>query len=668
MSVYIDGDIPEYGEKVLLYGPFRRIEPAQNDGEWDAASYYRSFCVLARAGGYRIASNVDSGTNLNDRIRRLIVKLRVRTTETLRKIYPDESFGIAEGLLCGVKDDLDDEVYDRYRDLGLAHILAVSGMHVAALGGALTALFSCFLERKPAGIAAAAILLLYGLLTGFGVACVRAVMMYLFSALGRAVGRTTDRLTAITFLMAVMVVRRPTVVLQTGFVLTFFCAYLLCFLARMKEHRSESRYTGVYPGVRARITAAFCTLTEYHALFILLILPVQLFFFFKTSPYSIAINTIAIPLIGIVFVVAVFGVIAGYISTGLGSFVSGLSHYGIVLLNRLTKLFRSIPGSVVVTGRPAWWNCFLYAALLCGALYLFHRRSRSFVLIAAFAFAVFLPLPSGTLRITNLSVGQGDCSVIVRGGKCIVIDCGSTGRKDVGERVLQQYLWYHGIAAPDAVFFTHSDADHVNGLTELLCGEWSETPVYFPCAEEDGEYVNELRDGGVKTLTPLAQGDVVSVDCGIFGGGKLHFTVLSPRNGASSEDRNETSLILAMSTDEISALFLADADAETLSTLAREYAEAVRTAAYVKIAHHGSRYSLSEEFYALLSPAVSVISVGENKYGHPSGEVIEALRKTGSSVYITKENGQVSCAFSENDATVRCFSVTRANSVDFSTK
>jgi len=606
-------------------------------------------------------------------IRVFAADLRRKTGELIQELYPEESAVFVRSILCGDRDGLDREVYAEYRDLGIAHILAVSGMHVAALGGALLLVFGLFLRRAHARLAASAVLLLYGVLTGFPISCVRAVLFFVFVSLGTAFRRTTDRLTAITFLAALITARSPTVWLQTGFILSFACAYAIWFLqegrvavwrllrsGKKSDSGTEGRES---PG---RIRKAL----RYSVFLQLLLLPLQAALFFRVSPPSAIVNAVVIPLFGTAFVFMASGVLLGAVWIPLGRFVSGTAHWVLVTVKLTARFLREVPGTVLVTGRPGWIQYMAYVLLCVLVGYLALRRRRGACLLAAFGFVCFLPIRSGDMRIANLSVGQGDCSVIQKGGTCLVIDCGSTSRKGVGRAVLKPYLEYHGCAKPDAVWITHTDADHVNGIGELLTDEWRDVPVYCPPQETESEFCQTLRAAGCSNIRALSAGQRLTISCGP-GQGKITVTALWPDDGpafAAEEqtDRNRNGLVLHVADQYAEAVFAADADAEVLLSVLERYGELVRGCDYLKVAHHGSAHSLCPQWYAALSARVAVISVGRNTYGHPSKSVVEALESEGSEVYITRERGQVTTVASRRGCVTACFSDDREIAFAFS--
>ena len=652
--VYCKENVPEYGDYVILKEPFAEIEGPSNEGEFDARAYYRGIGVLLIAGGYEPTGESTGG------IKTAIARFRKKTVDLLERIFPEETQGIAAGILCGVRDVMDGDVYERYRDLGIAHVLAVSGMHVAALGGAAVWLFRKFLRTAYARLAASVLLLMYGVIAGFPISCVRAVLYFLFVSLGLCLKRTADRRTAVAFLAALVMLKNPAVLFQTGFVLSFACAFAILLIAEGREDinrilvrlAEDSKKEVVSKAAKGKFIAEAL---KFSLMLQFLLLPVQVGTFYRVTTVGFLLNAVIVPLLTMIFLSIVAGVAIAGASVTAGRFAAGPAHFGLSFINRLTVMCQKLPGTVLVLGKPTLLRYMFFAVVAASAAYLVYRRRRAAYVLMALGFLCFLPVHSTECRIVNLAVGQGDCCVILKGGCCIVIDCGSSSRKDVGEKILQPFLTYHGYSAPDVVFITHTDADHCNGIADLLVKEWRRTAVYVSPYEENSEFALKLSDAAGREPARIVRGgEALTVPCGVFAG-ELRFDILWPAEGIHDEDRNSTNLIIHMEDRYGEAVFTADADAGTLESILGKYPALLHACEYLKVAHHGSVYSVSSAFYESVSPEVAVVSVGKNTYGHPAEEVLTGLADAGAEVFVTLTDGQVSSVMKRRGLRVSTF-------------
>ncbi len=627
--VYSREELPEIGDCIAVEGPLQDLPAASNEGEWDAELYYRSHRYLGAASAWKLICHGE----LTLRMR--FYRLREAFSERIDTLYPKDTAAMVKAVLYCEKSELEPDVSERFRQLGIAHILAVSGLHVSVFGGFLTALFLLVMRRPCAEAAAAVVLFGYGAITGFPVSCARAVFMTLLSGLGRVCGRTPDQLTNITFTAAVFLLCRPVLILQQGFVLSFACAYILLWIS--VEHEEKK---GIRMGIRLT----------------LFLLPLQVTFFYTVSPFAPLLNALVLPLMGLLLPAAALSVGLSFVWVLLGRLAAGLPHYGFSLIDLVSKLLRKIPCSVIVAGKPCLWNYLAFGVLLVGVTLLRRKHMRIATVISALAFLCFLPIRSSDMRVCNLSVGQGDCCVILRGSTCVVIDCGAQGKTSVGKRILQPFLMYHGFGKPTLMIISHTDEDHVNGLTELLQEEWRDVTVALPATERNGEYAGLISATATDRLRFLSDGDTIRVSCGVLAD-DLKIMALHPAESAvsSDNDKNETCLVVSVSDGRYSALFTGDCGNETLAGIVLRNTTAVADSDYLKVAHHGSVHSAEDSFYEVIHPAVAVISVGANNYGHPSPVTIEMAEKAGASVYVTRTAGQVTTRFGKKGIYVKTF-------------
>ena len=241
-----------------------------------------------------------------------------------------------------------------------------------------------------------------------------------------------------------------------------------------------------------------------------------------------------------------------------------------------------------------------------------------------------------------LSVGQGDaCLMTFPTGERIMIDTGPFESRD---KVVDQ-LHALGVDRLDAVYVTHGHADHTENLLTLV-RRFDVEKVYYGGTESDyGELLEKVRRRGVD-CTALLEGDVLSY-------GDAILTVLSPLSNRTYDDINGSSAVLKLSYGENAALFMADATAQAEEYMLFRYHRAELSADVLKVGHHGSPSSSSLRFLQVVSPALSVISVGRyNEYGHPAPEVLLRLALTGTRLLRTDEVPAVQITLDGREARV----------------
>lgn len=238
-------------------------------------------------------------------------------------------------------------------------------------------------------------------------------------------------------------------------------------------------------------------------------------------------------------------------------------------------------------------------------------------------------------------VGQGDSQLIVWPGSVKILIDGGPNNLVVYE--LEKVL-RPGDKYIDLVVLSHANYDHYTGLIDLLDhyqigvfidnGRMSEAAAYQKLKEK-------LTSAGVKMIS-LAEGDKIKH-------GRNSAEVLNPPRGVNSMKENDASLVMLTQNEEARALFAGDINREEFRRLARQYD---LSAHILKVPHHGSKYSMDDFLAQAISPMIAVVGVGKNRYGHPAPEVIQQLRKVGSSFYRTDEDGTIKILVDREKMTV----------------
>ncbi|OGT97597.1 MAG: hypothetical protein A2X80_10010 [Geobacteraceae bacterium GWB2_52_12] len=234
---------------------------------------------------------------------------------------------------------------------------------------------------------------------------------------------------------------------------------------------------------------------------------------------------------------------------------------------------------------------------------------------------------------TFINVGQGDSALIRDGlGFDVLID---GGKPDAGPTVLD-YLRSQGVTELDVMLASHADSDHIGGLIDVLqASDITVLQVLYNGYPGDtatwATFVSAVTAEGL-TLTPIQfPADLTW--------GTMQAHILNPEAGLINPETNDASIVIRLDYGVINYLFTGDIDSTIEATVvARQTPVASEI---LKVAHHGSAYSSSNEFLAAADPTLSAISVGVNSYGHPSPLTIERLINSGSQVLRTDEYGNI---------------------------
>lgn len=691
------------GATVIVQGTFSPFLQATNPGEFNSAIYYRSLEV---AGKLKDATINYVGEDYWH-IREWLYGVKVFLQERIYRIFPKEDAAIVEALLLGEKGNLDSETKNLYKRNGILHILSISAMHVSIVGMSVYKLLrKVGIPMWLAAVLGGILLLFYGALTGFGVSATRAIGMYLIRMFGEVVGRSYDMLTALGAVGALMVLDNPYCLDNGGFLLSFGCVLGIgvvypALLPEFSKYQGNNRLCrNKWERCREFLREAELSRRIGSSFFLslsvtLATLPLQLYLYYEVPVFSVFLNLLVVPFLKPLMITGIMAVAlpGTYVLEGI---VTGiLSGYEFAC-----QCFDRLPYHTWNPGCPKTWQIVVYYCLLLGVVgmrsvargkmkdlgrreymkgvnlqpgkrlkYGTNGFKRSFatkeaLISASLLFVAILLLgvrPAVQNRVTFLDVGQGTCIVVrLASGENYLFDCGSVGRSNVGQYVLLPYLKYMGIRTLDAVFVSHPDADHTSGILELfsLCGETQIVikQLILPDIEENAseEQLEEIRQAALGAKA----GNEIPISYISKGEGweceSASFLCLHPYANYSGEDSNQYSECFYVKfykegEGEQSLLLTGDVGKEAEKDLVESLLEyGISEIDVFQGAHHGSKYSNSEELLKISQPTVTVISCGRNNsYGHPHQETLDRLEAVGSAVLTTPECGAITIEMRE---------------------
>jgi len=661
------------GNRYTAYGTLIPMEPATNPGQFDFAAYYRAKGITHRMYADQAVVTDPAADPAAD----LIFRFRTYCGALLTEALSPKSAGFLRAVLFGDRQGLDEDMYDQYRRNGIAHILAISGLHAAVLGLSLHGLLrKRGLGFIASGLISSAFLIFYSLLTGSGTGVVRASVMLLLSFLASCLGRTYDLRSAACFAAVVLLLASPRELFQCGFQLSFLAVLAI-------GGPAETLLKALFPD-RKRVRGSVGEAVTVSLTVMLVTLPVIAYWFFSVPVYSFLLNLLVIPLMSCILWAGLVA-LALLMASAEGP-ASGMLRFGARtsggIVERLLELYsflcdtaERLPGRSILTGRPRPLQILLYCLVLAAGygltLWLLRREAsrdaghgpaprrpgtdapfaprarlaRALLPAAAgivLAMLCLRPVRPKTPEIWFLDIGQGDSVVILYRDTCVTIDGGSTSNTAAGQYILQPFLESRAVRTVDTAFVTHADADHMNGVEYLLNEDrgLSVRSLVLPAPAAGAEKYDSLREAAASRGTAvryMAAGDRDGA-----------FRCLSPAADLDTGDVNDHSLVLLFTFGGFRAVFTGDAgtarEAEIVSLAERDPALAAQLHGtdLLKAGHHGSGTSTSEAFLRLLSPGTAVISCGRhNRYGHPHAETLERLRAVGCVIRRTDQEGAV---------------------------
>lgn len=683
------------GSKIKAKGVFAPYEKKRCEGCFDARSYYK---IKGYDGQLNRARLIGISVSY-DRVAETLRIIRGHLSDVLYENMSEDDAALVSAMTLGDKSGLDLRTKELYQNAGISHVLALSGLHIASVGLAILGFLKKI--RVPGNLAGGitfGIISCYAVMTGMSTSTVRAMIMFGLFVLAKMCSRTYDLLSAASASALIVLSVNPYLLYDTGFLLSFGAvagiAVIFPLLIRIPQDllkNDEKKEPGkLYGSLCISLSVMVATL------------PVMGMSFMQISLFSVIINLLVIPLMSVVLLSGFGGMTAGLIGLFPAPILM-ITHYILCVYRSICEFTETIDGNIFLIGEPSKWQIITYAIIVVCAVIVriaadhkerllpknVDRDGRHYskdnglrlknrpdkityiiksssdrsdlkkkncaislitVVMLIAAGGVLLIHPLSDLEIRNVDVGQGDCCLIWGSDvPTVMIDGGSSDIKNVAANRIIPVLKANRIRCIDHCFITHPDSDHINGVIEML-----ESPSCFISikrvyinhtavdkADSPANYerlVAAAKKRGTKIVYVRA-GDRLSF-------GNVRLFAVSPLEGKQAfyADTNDASTVLYIQYDDddgrkvFSGLVTGDIGEGAEKLIAGSLSDIT----YLKVAHHGSRYSSSGDFLRRVTPDISVISAGvDNSYGHPHDETLSRLSSAGTRIYRTDKEGEI---------------------------
>jgi competence protein ComEC len=658
--VYASGEKAQrlrYGDKLELTGTAFLPEPRRNPGSFDARKYYaqNGIYVCMRADEIH---GVEHGHG-NFLYRGLhSLKRKLRDSLSAGRVGEQEK-AFLFAVILGERSELDEDFKEALRRTNTMHILAISGLNVAILASVIYLFLTrlLFLPREISSLLTVAFLFPYTVLTGMAPPVVRSSLMCAALLLGPLLKRRHDSINSIAFAAVGIVLFRPSDLFTASFQLSFLVVLSMLLL-------SDKIFRGLVLFLHLRPDPGFLVVSPsrrwaYRHIFepplrafsvslasFLGSLPLVLHYFHSVSLLSPIWNVPVVLLVGFIVPLGSIAAVVGLAARSLAGIMNTVNGVLVYLLEGAVTFFSSVrPGTFNVSPPgPVFIFAFYGLIVLVGFTRSFRRMAIPIALTAVLTTGLFvgaelLRRHPNSVEITFLDVGQGDCIFVeFPDGRKMLVDGGSISRSDVGRYVIVPFLRWAGVNRLDAIVITHYDEDHTNGLAPVL-DDIGARKVLARAVAEPSEPANALF---AAAKTRAVWQSTVRAGRKLLVSGRVSVEVLSPspEGDSSQASENDLSIVLKLAFRGSSILLCGDIERTVEASLLRQV-KPVRSDV-LKVPHHGSSSSSSEEFVGEVAPTVAVISCGKrNIYRHPSSDVLERYERVGARIYRTDRDGGI---------------------------
>ena len=650
----IEGIYGQVGDGIQLVGTISEFHDYGNPGRMNTVMSNKAKGICGRAMISKYSLVIES--RQENSLARLAEQVRNKYEAYMSQAMPRQDAAAIFAMLFGGYQGIRPELLEAFTVTGIVHILSVSGSHITLMAGTAN-IVGRFLHMSPRATAAlaAGVILFYSLLAGAIPPVIRSALMGILTLLALTAGRERDAQHILGLVALGLLLYSPLWLFDISFQLSFGATAGLLYLAPpLRERLRKKLPVFVADSLAVTIGAQ------------LSVLPIIAWYFNVLSLSSLLANLVIAPIMEWIIVV---GLLAGLLASLLpmaGKVVFLLASVVLGLVYELSRWVAALPGSQIYMPTFSWWGGMLYymglgwliidgehrkRLMSCVGMGRMLRNSKGWqaVFLLGMLVVVFccwqMWCNNKEMQVHFIDVGQGDSALVITPhGRAFMVDTGGVreGNYDIGSRVDVPYLLHYGVKKLDYIFLTHAHDDHAGGVKGIL----TKIPVGAIGIghEGAGDYLKTFGTGELgkikKLLVPLQEGSSIELD------GVRIDMLYSPESRKVQESQlqatgNEFSNLIRVSYGEASFLFTGDLIVEQEQQVLANGTHVASTV--LKVGHHGSRTSSSQEFLTAVNPGWAVISCGyNNSFGHPHKEILNRLTScTKAEILRTDQQGAI---------------------------
>ena len=604
-----------YGDLIYLEGKLEIPKIATNYKGFD----YRQYLKTKKIQGIVIADNVKilKAKYKNN----LIYQMQKKIKAIIKEKLPSETGDLLLAILLGDKKDLSEQIQINFKNSNLSHMLAVSGAHVSYIIIGLTYITqNSIMGKRKARVFCIFFLIIFMAITNFTPSVTRACIMAILTLVSEILYKKADIYTNISISALIILLYNPYSLLDLGFKLSFGGTIgIVIFMRFIKKKQEEPKLLNY---IKQMALVSICAN--------IIIIPIIMNNFNTVSLTFLVSNILASPILAIIVIVGFSIIIISIISHSLSNILVFWLNPILNLLIKISSFCSKLPFAKILVVTPYIFNIIFYYTII---LYLVnYNELKQFIkketvillsIILILSNFIFYILPQD-LKIYFIDVGQGDSTLIVTPSKkTILIDGGGSESFDVGEKVLLPYLLDRRIRKIDYIMISHFDTDHCKGIFTVIENLKVKNIIISKQAEKSENYkkFKEIVANKKINIILVKAGDKIKIDKYIY------FKILFPTEKLIMQNPlNNNSIVSQLNYKSFKMLFTGDIEEIAEKEILNLQKDKLKST-ILKVAHHGSNTSSTQEFINSVKPELALIGVGKNNtFGHPSECVVEKLR------------------------------------------
>jgi len=684
INVRVLNDIPDIsaGDVLFFKSGIRSIRNFNNPGGFDYKRHmaFKGILGTAYVDGEKI--RIEQSKESVE-WKRLIENARKKFALLIDNSAPSDEAGVLKALVIGDQNSISPEIREDFNRTGTSHILSISGLHIGIVAtvsflffNRLLSYFNLFLwnawTRKCAAILSLLPVIIYGLLAGMSPSTQRSVIMVSVFLMSFFIEREQDTVNTLAVAAMLILIVYPPSLFLISFQLSFLSVFFIIAGMNLTLYRRDIKSSadeGWRSGLQRKMAAFF--LVSFFAT--IGTFPVVMYYFNQVSLVGLAVNCIAVPLIG--FAVVSAGLLSFFIYPVSSLLSVWLIKAGSVILGsslEFINYFAKLPFAAVKTVTPSLFEIAWYYLLLGtlfvilkgingkigreknGGVFELIKQRAPFIAIVLLIIAAFADtwywldkrFLQDDLKVSVVDVGQGTSALLeLPWGYNLLVDGGGFSDNsvfDVGERIVAPFLWRKKIKSVDTLVLSHPNSDHLNGLL-YIAENFNVKEIW-----SNGEAADTL---GYKRLIEIIKEKNIRMEefkeirrnRTING---IMFKILYPESDFKEKNEkwrkgDNNSLVIKAIFGSKSFLFTGDIKAKGEYDLVKKAGSSLKSTIIV-VPHHGSKSSSTDKFIDKVEPEIAIIPVGwKNRYKFPHPEVLERYKSRRCRILRTDENGAV---------------------------
>lgn len=543
-------------------------------------------------------------------------------------ILPPNESNILKAMILGEKQYLDEQTIVLYKNAGIYHILAISGLHIGILAMFLTKLFG-LISKKYGNFFVMLILIMYCIFTGGSISTTRATIMSLVVLFAYIIYKDPDFISSICFSAIILLIKNPYNLFDVGFLYSYVCVFSIAFLG--------GRICALYNLnflAKSLITSFFVSIA---------IKPISAYYFYNINILDFLLNIIVLPFMSIIVVLGFLTIPVYIISIPLAKILVLVIYFILKYFYIVCRIFDNISFNNVFIGKPSFIIIFGFYAMLIFisyALYEKHllNKRKKYINIGLLIFLTSILLTfvtNLTFSVTMLNTDKGECIIGENKKATFLIDGGNSSLGSTysfGENTILPFLKSKGIDEIDFAFITHNDINHIQVFLDII-DKVKINNIFIPCVFKLNDTYKTIISKAQELNIPiyiLKKGDKLKLN-------DISFYVLSPTKDADIPSDDEASLVLKVIYKDKSILFTSDANSSLI--------EDVDNCDILKVSNSGFDGYTSKAFLEKTLPEICLISSDKDI---PNEQTLNLLNDMEIKTYTTDENGAITINFYNN--------------------